>query len=135
MENLALLAATLAATALIVLSVRVYALVARATAVVEKAGRLMDTEVTEAVRAWGEAARGVENAVGKLDQGLESLTITLARVDRVTQKLEPETLTLSMLQPAFAKVSSWLGGVRRGLSEVAGHRAKTTGEGVETEVG
>ncbi|MBN1459277.1 MAG: hypothetical protein JXA57_07060 [Armatimonadetes bacterium] len=135
MANLALAATTLAALAFVFLVVKVYVLVARATAVVDKVGRLVDTEMAEAARAWGEAARGVQNAVGKLDQGLESLSVTLARVDRVAQRLEPEQLTLSVLQPALAKVGSWLGGVRRGLSEVTGHKGKAVGEGVETEVG
>lgn len=135
MADLAMAVATLAALALIFLAVKIYLLVARATTLVDKVGRLVDTEIAEAARAWGEAARGVQNAVGKLDQGLESLSVTLGRVDRVAQRLEPEQLTLSMLQPALAKVSSWLGGVRRGLSEVTGHKAKAVGEGVETEVG
>jgi len=135
MEKVALLAATLAAVALILVMVKVYVLVVRATAVVEKAGRLLDAEIAEAARGWGAAARGVQKAVGKLDQGLESLSVTIARVDRVAERLEPEALTLSVLQPALAKVGSWLGGVRKGLSGVASHRGRAAGEGVETEVG
>jgi hypothetical protein len=135
METLALFAAILAAAALIVLIIKAYIFVARATAVLEKVGHLVDTDVAAAARSWCEAARGVQNAVGKLDQGLESLSSTLARVDRMTQKLEPETLTLSMLQPALSRVSSWLGGIRRGLSEVVGRKGKLASEGVETEAG
>ena len=135
MANFALVLAILAALLFIFLLAKVYVLVARATAVLDKIGRLVDAEMVEAVGAWGEAARGVQNAVGKLDQGLESLSGILARLDRATQRLEPEALTLSVLQPALAKVGSWLGGVRRGLSGVTGHREKTVGEGVETEVG
>ena len=137
METLALLAATLAAVALIVVSVKAYFLMIRAQAVVDRLGRLVDSELTPTVRAWEETARGVQNAARKLDEGLGSLARTLARVDRMSEKLEPEVVTLSVIQPAMAKVVSWLGGVRKGLGEVVGHRprAKGTAEGVETEVG
>ena len=58
-------------------------------------------------------------------------------MDRISEKLEPEVVTLSVIQPAVTKVVSWLGKVRKGLGEVVGHRprAKETAEGVETEVG
>jgi len=137
METLALLAATLAAVALIVVSVKAYFLMIRAQAVVDRLGRLVDSELTPTVRAWEETARGVQNAARKLDEGLGSLARTLARVDRMSEKLEPEVVTLSVIQPAMAKVVSWLGGVRKGLGDVVGHRprAKGTAEGVETEVG
>jgi len=93
--------------------------------------------LTPTVRAWEETARGVQNAARKLDEGLGSLARTLGRVDRMSEKLEPEVVTLSVIQPAMAKIVSWLGGVRKGLGEVVGHRprAKGTAEGVETEVG
>jgi len=137
METLALLAATLAAVALIVVSVKAYFLMIRAQAVVDRLGRLVDSELTPTVRAWEETARGVQNAARKLDEGLGSLARTLGRVDRMSEKLEPEVVTLSVIQPAMAKVVSWLGGVRKGLGDVVGHRprAKGTAEGVETEVG
>jgi len=132
-----LLAATLAAVALIVVSVKAYFVMIRAQAVVDRLGRLVDSELTPTVRAWEETARGVQNAARKLDEGLGSLARTLGRVDRMSEKLEPEVVTLSVIQPAMAKVVSWLGGVRKGLGEVVGHRprAKGTAEGVETEVG
>ncbi|MCJ7750190.1 MAG: hypothetical protein MUQ65_03705 [Armatimonadetes bacterium] len=137
METLALLAATLAATALIVVSVKAYLLMIRAQAVVDGLGRLVESELTPTVRAWGETARGVQDAARKLDEGLGSLARTLGRVDRISERLEPEVVTLSVIQPAVAKVVSWLGGVRKGLGDVVGHRprAKGTAEGVETEVG
>ncbi|HUU54067.1 MAG TPA: hypothetical protein VMY87_04030, partial [Armatimonadota bacterium] len=62
METLALLAATLAAVALIVVSVKAYFLMIRAQAVVDRLGRLVDSELTPTVRAWEETARGVQNA-------------------------------------------------------------------------
>ena len=135
METLALLAATLAAAALVALIIKAYILVARATALVEKVGQLVDADIATSARSWGEAARGVQTAVGKLERGLESLSSTLARIERMTQRLEAEAMTLSVLQPALAKVGSWLGGLRRGFSGVVGHKVKPPGEGVETEVG
>lgn len=137
METVALLAATLAAVALIVISVKAYFVMVRAEAVVARLGRLIDAELSPTVRAWEETARGVQSATRKLDEGLSPLVRTLARVDRVSEKLEPEALTLSVVQPAVTKVVSWLGGVKKGLGEVVGHRprAKGTAEGVETEVG
>ena len=137
METLVLLAAMLAAAALIVVSVKAYFLMVRAQAVVDDLGRLVESELTPTVRAWGETARGVQEATRKLDEGLGSLARTLGRVDRISEKLEPEVVTFSVIQPVLTKVVSWLGGVRKGLGEVVGHRprAKGTAEGVETEVG
>ena len=137
METLALLAAMLAAAALTVVSVKAYLVMIRAQAVVDRLGRLVESELAPTVRAWGETARGVQDAARKLDKGLGSLERTLGRVDRISEKLEPEVVTLSVIQPAVTKVVSWLGGVRKGLGEVVGHRprAKETAEGVETEVG
>jgi len=137
MQTLALLAATLAAAALIVVSVKAYFLMIRAQAVVDRLGRLVESELTPTVRAWGETARGVQDATRKLDEGLGSLARTLGRVDRISERLEAEVVTLSVIQPAVAKVTSWLCGVRRGLGEVVGRRPRTKGaaEGVETEVG
>ena len=137
METLALLAAALAGAALIVVSVKAYLLMIRAQDVVDRLGRLVEGELTSAMRAWDETARGVENAARKLAEGLGSLARTLGRVDRVTERFEPEVLALSVIRPAAERVASWLGGVRKGLGEVVGHRhkGKGAGEGVETEVG
>ncbi len=137
METLALLAATLAAAAVIVVSVKAYFLMVRAQAVVDHLGRLVESELAPTVRAWGETARGVQNAARKLDEGLGPLVRTLGRLDRVSGRLEPEGVTLSVIQPAVTKVVSWLSGVGRGLGEVVGHRAQAKGSesGVETEVG
>jgi len=137
METLALLAAMLVAAALVVVSVKAYFLMVRAQAVVDRLGRLVESELAPTVRAWEETARGVQDAARKLDEGLGSLARTLGRVDRISERLDPEVVTLSVIQPAVTKVVSWLGGVRKGLGEVVGHRprAKGTAEGVETEVG
>ena len=137
METLALLAATLAAAALIVVSVKAYFLVIRAQAMVDRLGQLVESELAPTARAWGETARGVQNATRKLDEGLGSLVRTLGRLDRISERLEADVVTLSVIQPALTKVVSWLGGVKKGLGEVVGHRprAKGAAEGVETEVG
>ena len=121
----------------IVVSVKAYLVMMRAQTVVDRLGQLVESELAPTVRAWGETARGVQDAARKLDEGLGSLARTLGRLDRISEKLEPEVVTLSVIQPAVTKVVSWLGGVRKGLGEVVGHRprAKGTAEGVETEVG
>ena len=59
METLALLAAMLAAAALTVVSVKAYLVMIRAQAVVDRLGRLVESELASTVRAWGETARGV----------------------------------------------------------------------------
>ena len=137
METLALLAATLAAAALIAVSVKAYFALVRAESVVEGLGQLVESEFAPMVREWGETARGVQGAARKLDEGLGSLARTLGRLDRISERLEPEVVTLSVIQPALAKVASWLGGVKKGLGDVVGHRprARGTAEGVETEAG
>src|SRR4030042_1541140 len=124
METLALLAAMLAAAALIVVSVKAYFLMVRAQAVVDRLGRLVESELTPTVRTWGGTARGGQDGARKLDEGLGSLARTLGRVDRISERLEPEVVTLSVIQPAVAKVVSWLGGVRKGLGDVVGHRPR-----------
>jgi hypothetical protein len=136
MEKVALGAATLAALAVIVLCVKLYALISRAESVVERLGRLVESEVGSALRSWEEAARGVQAVAGKLDDGLEALASTLHRVDRITAKLEPEVLRLTAIQPTVAKVASWLSGIRKGLAGAVGQRPKAdAGDGVETELG
>ena len=59
------------------------------------------------------------------------------RIDRVTEKLEPDLLAVSVIQPAIARVSSWVSGMRKGLSEIRAPRprGRAVGESIETEVG
>lgn len=137
MEKVALAAATLAALVVAVVAIRLYMLISRAQSAVDRLERLLGSEAVSAVRAWEEAARGVGEAAGKLGAGLESLASALRRLDRVTEKVEPEVLRLTAIQPAVAKVASWLGGVSKGLADVMGRGPKTkaAGEGVETEAG
>jgi len=117
MQQIMLFAAAVALLALAALAIRAYLLVKRTH-------ELLDAEVAEVVRTLGGAARGVEQAVGKLDKGLEALSSTLDRVDRVTQRLEPEYLAHTVAQPALAKIGAWLGGLRKGLA-----RARRGGRG------
>ncbi len=137
MDKVALAAAILAALVVAGVAIRLYMLVIRAQSAVDRLERLLESEVVSAVRAWEEAARGVGEAAGKLGSGLESLASTLRRLDRVTEKLEPEVLRLTAIQPAVGKVASWLAGVSKGLADVIGRgpKAKAAGEGVETEAG
>ncbi len=137
MVEIALIAAIIAAAALTVVCIRAYLVLVRAQAALDHLNTLVTTEASTAVHAWAEAARGVQRAAGKLDEGIASLNACLHRADRVTEKLEPDLLVVSVIQPAISKVSSWLGGVRKGLSEIRGHRpkGKPGAEGIETEVG
>jgi hypothetical protein len=128
---------TLAAAAVIAVCWRVYWTAVEARTTLEKLGKLVEGDLTEAIREWRGTAQGVREAAGKLDDGLGSLAKTLRRVDRVTEKLEPEVLALTVVQPVIARVSSWIGGVRKGLSEVMGSRphGRPRANGVDTEVG
>jgi len=137
MVALALIAAVIAAAAVTVVCIRTYLFLDRAQAALDRLNALVATDASVAVHAWAEAARGVQRAAGKLEDGLGSLNACLGRVDRVTEKLEPDLLAVSVIQPAIAKLSAWLGGVRKGLSDIRGHRpkAKPAGESIETEVG
>lgn len=116
MQQIMLFAAAVALLALAALAIRAYFLVKRTHA-------LLDAEVADVVRTLGGVARGVEQAVGKLDKGLEALSSTLDRVDRVTQKLEPESLAHTVGRPALAKLAAWVGGVRKGFARVRRGRA------------
>jgi len=118
MQQIMLFAAAVALLALAALAVRAYFLVKRTHTLLDQVGGLLDTEVAEVVRRLGGAARGVEQAVGKLDKSLESLSSTLDRVDRVTHKLEPDYLAHTVAQPVLAKLAAWVGGLRRGLARV-----------------
>ena len=120
MQQIVLFAAAVALFALAALAIRAYLLVKRTH-------ELLDAEVADVVRTLGGAARGVEQAVGKLDTGLESLSSTLDRVDRVTQKLEPESLAQQVTQPALAKIAAWVGGIRKGLARARRDRKGETG--------
>ena len=137
MEKVALLAAMGGALAVIVVSIRLCLLIVRAQSAVDHLGQLLEEEARPTVRAWRDAARGVQTAAGKLGRGLDSLASTLGRVDRITERLEPDVLALRAMEPAAAKVVSWLSGLRKGLAGVAGQQgaAKGAGGGVETEVG
>ncbi len=136
MNTVALIVAIAAGVAVVVVSVRLYLVAVRAQAAMERIRRVVEVELTETIKAWGQAAQGVERAAGKIEEGVGRLATTLSRVDRVAERLEPELLGLAALQPALAKVGSWLGGMRRGLTAVTGQRSKgKTGEGVETEAG
>ncbi len=136
MTTVALIVAIAAGVAVLVVSFRLYLLAIRAQATIERIHRVVEVELAETIRAWGQAAQGVERAAGKIEEGVGRLSTTLSRIDRVAARLEPELLGLAALQPALAKVGSWLGGMRRGLAGATGQRSKAkTGEGVETEAG
>jgi hypothetical protein len=137
MVEFALIAAVIAAAALVVVCVRAYLFLVRAQAALERLNALLGTDAQAAIQSWADAAQGVQRAAGKLEEGLASLTRSLSRVDRVTERLEPDFLAASVIQPAISKVSIWLGGVRKGLAEIRAHRpkGKPAPEGVETEAG
>jgi hypothetical protein len=137
MEKLALFAAAVALLALAALAIRAYLLVKRIHDLVDQVGRLVDSDVGSTVRAWGDTARGVQQAVGKLDDGFGSLATSLDRVDRLTERLEPESLARTVVQPAVAKIASWLVGLRKGLASARERpqREPRTTPGEETEAG
>lgn len=98
---------------------------------------LLDGEVEPTLRAWREAAQGVQRSAAKLDDGLDALNRSLHRLDRITERLALELLAVAAIPPAIVKVSGWLGVVRKGLAGVKGSRpaVKSTGNTVETEAG
>jgi len=137
MQEAGLITAIAAGLAVIVVSIRLYIVARQAQVVLARLSDVVDVELRATIRSWGDTAQGVQNATRKLDAGLEALGAMLSRFDRLTAKLEPEIATLSVIQPAIAKLSSWLGGVRKGLAGVVGHhgKVKVSGNGVETEAG
>jgi hypothetical protein len=132
MSELVLLAAVVALLALAALAIRAYFLVRRAHQFLDQVGRLVEEEVRVTLGRLAETARGVEKTVGKLDEGLSSLASTLARVDRLGEKLEPESLARTIISPAVGKITSWIAGVRRGMRSV---RARKERGGPETGAG
>lgn len=137
MQTVALVVATGAALVLTVVGVRALFLQARIGRLIEQAGRTLDSDVRPALGAWAEAARGLQRAVGKLEQGAAALNRSLDRVERITKMLEADLHALSAIQPAVSRIGSWLGGVRKGLSEIGGRRPRVrrAAESVDTEAG
>jgi hypothetical protein len=137
MQTVALVVATVAALVLTAVGVRALFLQARIGRLIEQAGRTLDSDARQALGAWTEAARGLQQAVGKLEQGAAALNRSLDRVDRITKTLEADLRALSVIQPTISRIGSWLGGVRKGLSELGGRRPRVgrAAEGVDTEAG
>jgi hypothetical protein len=137
MQTVALVVATVTALVFTAVGVRALFLQARIGRLIEQAGGTLDSDVRQALAAWVEAARGLQQAVGKLEQGMTALNRSLDRVDRITKTLEGDLHALSVVQPVISRIGSWLGGVRKGLSKVGGGRAgvRRAAEGVDTEAG
>jgi len=117
MSEIALAAAALAALAVVVLVIRVLFLVRRVQRVWDQLDRTIESDLAPGIRAWGDAARGVQRAAGKLDTGLSSLATTLSRVERASEKLDSGLLMGSVV----SKLGAWLAGVRRGLARAQHH--------------
>jgi len=124
MQTIALTAATLTALVFIAVGIRALFLQCRIARLVDQVGRLLDSEVAPAVRAWREAAEGVRAAATTLDSGCGSLASALDRVDRLTEKLEPDSLMRTMIGPAIVKIASWVTGFRKGIASVHGGKAE-----------
>ena len=122
MSSLALFALTLAALAAVAVGIRIFVLVGRLQQLLETVKRTVESDVTDTVRELG------EKAVGKLDDGLGSLASSLDRVDRLTEKLEPDSVTRTVVQPAVAKIAAWIGGVRKGMSAARERKARGAAE-------
>ncbi|MFB3881035.1 MAG: hypothetical protein ACE149_07210 [Armatimonadota bacterium] len=137
MTTIALVAATAAALVFIAVGVRALLLQARIARLVDQIQRTLDSDLRQTLGAWRQAAQGVQRTAGKLEDAIVPLNACLCRADRVSERFEPDLLTVSMIQPAIARVSSWLDGVRKGLSGARGGRPKRTppGGSIETEVG
>ena len=137
MAEVALVAATVAAVALVIVCVRAYLLLVQAELALRRLDKLVDADLRTAVHSVAQAAQGVQRAAGKLEEGIEPLNACLCRADRVSERFEPDLLAVSMIQPAIARMTSWLDGVRKGLSEMHGrrHRRPPPGGGIDTEAG
>jgi len=125
MKTAALIATTAATVAMLVcIAVGIGGLLlqARIRRFLDQAERTLQSEITPSVRAWGDAARGISEAAGKLNDGFAPLARTLERADRLTEKLDPEALGRTVLHPALAKLLAWVAGVRKGLASVRGDR-------------
>jgi hypothetical protein len=126
----------LAAIAIIVVCVQAALILARLQVVAERVKSLLERETSETIQSWREAAQGILRSTAKLDDGLTSLNRSLDRIDRVTGRLETDLLAAAVLQPALAKVSGWLSGVKRGLTGVGTrHHGRGAENAVDTEVG
>jgi len=119
---------TLAGLAVLAAAVSWLFLVRRLRQLADQIGHAVQAEARQAFLSWKAAADAVQRSAGKLDQGLESLARTLDRADRVTERLEPESLTHTVVAPLLVKIGAWLGGFRKGLGSA--HRRKTD-EGLE----
>jgi hypothetical protein len=116
MEGLVLAAALVALLAAAGVAVRAYFLLKRIH-------RMVDSEIAPTVQALRDTLQEVRGTVGKLDKGVESLASMLERVDRVTEKLEPESMARAAARAPLKKLASWIGGVRRGLASIRGEKA------------
>ncbi len=137
MQTVALIAASLAALVLAVVGIRLYFVVKRLHEVLDRVDQLVASEATTTVRALGDTARGAQAAVAKLEDGLAALASTLARVDRLSANLEPDSMARAVAQPIVGKVVAWISGLRKGLGSVRkkGAPPDETAEGAETEAG
>ena len=120
MNTLVLAAAFIALAAVTAVAVRAYLFVKRVH-------QLVDRDVSAVIQDLGETVQGARRAVGKLDDNLDSLASTLARIDRVTAALEPDSLARVVAQPALRKLATWLGGLRRGLAAARSQSASGSG--------
>jgi len=118
MAEVTLVAGALAALAVVALVIRLLFLIRRVQQVWERIDRTVESELSPAIREWGEAARGIREATGKLHDGMCSLGRTLGRVDRFTEKLEP-ALVAHLVTGPLARVASWVAGVSRGMKAQA----------------
>ena len=117
MNTLVMVAALAALLALTAVAIRAYLLIGRVH-------QLVDSEVSATIRSLEETVQGVRRTAGKLDDNLESLGTTLARVERLTATLEPDALARTVAQPALRTLASWLRGLRRGLESVRGEHPR-----------
>jgi hypothetical protein len=116
MTTVALVFAAIAALVFIAVGIGALCLQARIRRLVDQMQKTLESEARTALRAWADAARGVQHSASELDRNLGALARTLDRLDRLTQSLEPDNLARALFHPALAKLLAWLGGFRKGLA-------------------
>ena len=116
MQTVALVAATVVALIFSAVGIRALLLQARIGRLLDQVGRMLESDVRPTIEALGGVAQGARKAVGKVDDGLTSVANTLARVDRMTARLEPDSVARNVVEPLVTKILAWITGGRKGAA-------------------
>ena len=137
MSTVALIAASLAALVLAVVGIKVYVLLTRVHRLLDQVGRILESDVRPTIEALGGVAQGARRAVGKVDDGLTSVANALERVDRLTGRLEPDSVARGVVEPLVAKILAWITRGQKGAASAGKPGASETSveQGEEPEAG